>query len=299
MSNIVHWKNYELETVDYVGAQINGGRLQKFWVEDIKSGRQFLIKASGYLSYEPFSEKIAYIIGKNLGFDVLKYDIIPSELFKDFVNTNPFCKYASICERIDKKGYSITTIAEIKRARNIVRPINKKPFTNKEIMMELLPKEYIDRMILFDAIIGNKDRNYGNIHLLRNTKGKIKPAPLLDNGDSLLASSLLLLDMIHSRKIGEYENQSSMIFKTQDGQMSMIDTLDSINYNIPAKTIQILLDIEPILKLMNPFRAQLIRKYISYRLHKYLGMLKESRRININTDEELKVEKEYDDQKRL
>ena len=48
-------------------------------------------------------------------------------------------------------------------------------------------KEYAD-MMLFDSIICNKDRHYGNFGYLinNNTAEFIKPAPLFDNGRSLL-----------------------------------------------------------------------------------------------------------------
>lgn len=268
MSEVVEWRNFRLKLNSMNDSQENGGRLPKFWVQDEITGRQFLVKSSTPLSYEPLCEKMAYIIGRDLGLDVLEYDIIESKLFKDLVYINPLCKYVSICERIDRKNYFITSVAEIKRARNIF--LDKK-ITNKEVMYELLPKEYIDKMILFDTIIGNVDRHYGNIHLLRGLDGTIKPAPILDNGASLLSEASIFELFLYNRYTYRFINRSSMIKRNHDEEIKLIDSISNIKYNIPVKTIQILDDIEPILKLLSNVRANSIRQYITYRLHKYIG----------------------------
>ena len=273
-NQIVEWQNKRLVLHEFKKSHANGGRLEKFWVEDINSGRQFLIKGSSAFSYEPFSEKIAYIIGKNLGIDVLEYDILPAKLFKGMIPLNPMCKYISICEKIDRKNYSIMSIAEIKRARNVVKLPNEKNVTNREVMYELLDKKYIDTMILFDAIIGNVDRHYGNVHILRDKDGKIIGAPILDNGASLLAQSSLLISSILGFKVGEILNRACTMEKTHDKQIQYISSLSGVNFNIVPKTITILNEIQPTLNLMSKVRAKALKKYITYRLHKYLGLIK-------------------------
>lgn len=276
-NKIIEWGDKKLILHEFKLSHANGGRLEKFWVEDILTGRQFLIKGSTAFSYEPLCEKIAYIIGKDLGIDVLEYDILPSKLFKDIVPMNPLCKYVSICEKIDRKNYSITSVAEIKRARNIVREPNEKPITNKEVMCEILDKKYITTMLLFDAIIGNTDRHYGNVHILRSKDGDMIGAPLLDNGASLLAQVNTIIAYCFKNKVGEMFNSSSTTQSTHDKQLSEIGKLweiEPISFNIPVKTVQILDEIQPILDLMPKMRAEITKKYITYRLHKYLGILK-------------------------
>lgn len=286
MENTVIWGDKELVLHEFKRAHANGGRLEKFWVEDIKTGRQFLIKGSSWFSYEPFSERIAYIIGKNLGIDVLEYDIIPSKMFEGILPLNPLCKYVSICEKIDRKNYSITSVAEIKRARNIAKDDDEPPITNKQVMYELLDKKYIDTMILFDAIIGNVDRHYGNVHILRNIDGSMVGAPLLDNGASMLAQSTMPINLLFGNRIGSLVNRSSTMCKTHDMQITYIKTLHSVSFNIPAKTIQILNELEPTLNLLSHGRRESVKKYLTFRLHKYLGYIKH------NKDEEpLPVEK--------
>lgn len=276
MENIIYWKDKELVIHDFKQSHVNGGRVEKFWAEDRKTGRIYLLKGSTKFSYEPICEKLAYIIGRDLGVDVLEYDIIPKEALKGIVNIKTFCGYASICEKIDRNNYSIMSIAEIKRAKNIVRGNNSIPITNREVMYEILPKKYIDAMFLFDAIIGNNDRHYGNVHVLRSKNGEIIGAPILDNGASLLANTPLLLAMILGDKVGEIIDRSSTIDDKHYKQIKRATTLNGIKYNIPVKTIEILNDIEPTLKLLPKQRALIVKNYITYRLHKYLGIIKNS-----------------------
>lgn len=277
MENTVIWGDKELVLHEFKRAHANGGRLEKFWVEDIKTGRQFLIKGSSFMSYEPFSERIAYIIGKNLGIDVLEYDILPAKLFKNILPLNPFCKYISICEKIDRKNYSITSVAEIKRALNVVREEGEPPITNREVMYKLLDQRYIDTMILFDAIIGNVDRHYGNVHLLRGIDGKMIGAPLLDNGASMLAQSLTILNVLFGNKVGMLVDRSSTMESTHSKQIQYIKSLHGISFNIPAKTIQILNDLEPTLQFLSKARQESVKRYLTFRLHKYLGYIKHNK----------------------
>lgn len=272
--DVIYWNDKELVMNDFVKSHANGGRLNKFWVEDRKTGRQFLIKGSSYLSYEPYCEKMAYIIGKNLGIDVLEYDIIDAKYFHNMNIMSPLCKHVSICEKIDRTGYSITSVAEIKRARNVVKRPEDKAITNREVMEELLPKKYIDTMLFFDALIGNTDRHYGNVHLLRSLDGEFVGAPILDNGASLLAQADLLREILFDIRVGEHFNSSCTIASTHSKQIQYIDQLKNINFNISSKTIQILHDIQPVLVQMPRFKYRTIKKYITYRLLKYLGMLK-------------------------
>ena len=274
MENIILWGDKELVAHTFSKSHGNGGRLSKFWLEDRITGREFLLKGSTVFGYEPLCEKIAYIVGKNLGIDVLEYDIIPLKNVKWVLDIKSTCRYVSICEKIDRKNYSIMSVAEIKRARNAILGPDEKPITNREVMYELLDAKYIDTMLLFDAIIGNNDRHYGNVHLLRGKDGKFIGAPILDNGASCLANTNALIAHMMGYKVGEYIDNSSTLEKKHEKQIMYASTLSGINFNIPVKTMEILDEIEPVLALMPKMRADAIRKYLTYRLHKYLGIIK-------------------------
>ena len=276
MEKIIEWKDKELIIRDFEKSHANGGRLGKLWAEDLKSGRIFLIKSSSPFSYEPFSEKMAYIIGRDIGVDVLEYDIMPADELRDIMYIHPLCKYVSVCEKIDRKGYVISSVAEIKRARNALVNDDSKKVKNKEVMYEILSKQYIDTMLLFDAIIGNEDRHYGNVHVLRTMNGEIVGAPILDNGASLLALRPIWEILFWNNKVGEKCNKAFTIADNHDKQLETVTEVNNISFNITTKTMQILKDLEPTLNLMPKTRATLIKKFIVYRLHKYLGMMKYS-----------------------
>lgn len=272
MEKVIEWKNLELVVRDFTGSHANGGRLSKLWVEDRLSGRVFLIKGSSVGNYEPFSEKLAYIVGKNLGIDVLEYDIIPSSYFEGIIEKG--CGYVSICEKIDRKGYFITSVAEVKRAQNAVLSLSGKKITNREVMYKILPVNYIDTMLLLDAIIGNTDRHYGNVHILRDNNGNMVGAPLLDNGASLLANVPLFAALTAGYKVGEVFNQSFTIEKTHDKQIEHISSLNNISFNIPVVTMNTLIEMEPVFSLMPKLRAKVVERYLIYRMRKYLGVIK-------------------------
>ena len=296
MDKVVKWDKFEFQLKDFNSAHANGGRLEKFWVVDRLSNRQFLIKANTFLGYESISEKIAYIIGKNLGLDVLWYDIVPAKVFEPLIGKQLFSKYYSICEKIDRRECYITSVAEVKRARNVVRDKNDYSITNKEVMNELIPKSNLDKMILFDAIIGNKDRHYGNVHLLRKMDGTFITAPLLDNGASLLAitSFYKFWLPLGFYSLNEKENEASMTYNNHDEQITVVSTMKHVSFNIPVITIKILNDIEPTLQLISKRRAERIRRYIVYRLHKYLGYIKYQSRSHIyNREMSTPNEKEH------
>lgn len=274
MEDTIKWGDKELKVREFQRSHANGGRLGKFWVEDINTGRMFMVKGCTPFGYEPISEKIAYVIGKNLGIDVLEYDVLPSNLFKGIIDMNPFCRYVSICEKIDTNNCSLTSIATIKRARNVTKKPDEPNVTNKQLMFELLDSNYIDTMILFDAIIGNVDRHYGNVHILRDKDGNLMGAPLLDNGASLLAMQPTIICRLAGKKIYSMFNKSSTMEKNHDKQIEYIQTLRGIRFDIVPKTVKIMEELKPTIALLPKGRAQLVEKYIVYRLHKYLGFLR-------------------------
>ena len=274
MSETVKWKDKEFELIHIDTGKTNMGRLNKFWVRDIKTDKIYLVKGTGWFGFEPYSEKMAFIIGKCMGIDILEYDIIPAKLFKNLVKISRKCKYLSICEKIDNEEYTITTVADLKKAHNSKLSSNEKQVTNKEIMYSTLSQKYIDTMLLFDAIIGNTDRHYGNVHVLVGKNGEIVEAPILDNGASLLATCYRFQLIAYRNSIGEKLNKAYTLKKNHDLQMEYISTLKDIDIQIVPFTLQVIEEMEPVLQLLPKYRAKAIKRYIVYRIHKYLGMLK-------------------------
>lgn len=266
----IPYKDSILRIPSIEGSVENEGRLSKIWVVDEKENRQYLIKASGFYGYEPISEKLAYIVGSSLGFDVLKYDVIEAHYLKDVLKIMPTCKYLSICERLDINGMSISCIRDLKNARNIGRSKEEK-LLNRDVMLDVLDEKYIENLLIFDAIIGNTDRHYGNIHVLMHPDGSITGTPFMDNGASLLSTHLEIELMALAGVCDKVFDKSFTLAKRHKLQTQKIDSDIFKDINISKKILEIDDKIQSTLVLLSPFRAKMVEKYIINRLYLYLS----------------------------
>ena len=151
------------------------GMLPKCWRKI--GGKIYLYKGgtsgASNTGNEPTSEVLAYQVGKKVGFDVVKYSL---RKWKK-VGESP----CSVCEIFTSKNISyipvgrIVTVGGIEKVREYYKKLGKK--------FELA----LNEMIVFDAIICNTDRHFGNFGLLVDNKTNriIAPAPLFDHGNSL------------------------------------------------------------------------------------------------------------------
>ena len=119
---------------------------------------------------EPYSEFYAYQIGKILGINVIPYNL---SKWKDIL--------CSTCELFTSKDVSFVPVGRIVRSGGMQAV--------KEYYKELGPEfeKALNDMLIFDALIFNTDRHYGNFGFLidSHTNSIIAPAPLFDHGNSL------------------------------------------------------------------------------------------------------------------
>lgn len=119
---------------------------------------------------EPYSEFYAYQIGKILGMNVVPYSLSKWK--------NTLC---STCKLFTSKDVSFAPVGRIVRSGGMqaVREYYKK------LGAEF--KKALNDMLVFDALIFNTDRHYGNFGFLidSHTNRIIAPAPLFDHGNSL------------------------------------------------------------------------------------------------------------------
>lgn len=119
---------------------------------------------------EPYSEFYAYQIGKILGINVIPYNL---SKWKDIL--------CSTCELFTSKDVSFVPVGRIVRSGGMQAV--------KEYYKELGPEfeRTLNDMLIFDALIFNTDRHYGNFGFLidSHTNSIIAPAPLFDHGNSL------------------------------------------------------------------------------------------------------------------
>ena len=148
------------------------GALPKCWRRE--SGQIRLYKGgtegAANTGYEPFSEFCASEIAK-----ILEIDAVPYTLSKW---KGRLC---SVCDLFTSKEVSFVPIGRIVRSGGMpaVREFYKS--LGEEFVRAL------DDMVIFDAVIFNTDRHYGNFGLLIDSKTNriIAPAPLFDHGNSL------------------------------------------------------------------------------------------------------------------
>lgn len=142
------------------------GMLKKCWRR--VNGEVYLYKggASGAANtgLEPYSEYYAYQVAERMGLNAIEYNLAK---FKG--------ELVSVCRLFTSKQYSFVPIwyvTDCRVVKNAIDAFGEKNFSD---------------MIIFDAVICNTDRHFGNFGLLRdNYSGMyVGAAPLFDHGMSL------------------------------------------------------------------------------------------------------------------
>lgn len=150
----------------------NGMPSPKYWRRI--DGKIFLYKGgtmgASNTGNKPYSEFYAYQIGKILGINDVPYNLSKWK--------NTLC---STCELFTSKEVSFVPVGRIVRSSGMqaVREYYKKLGAKSE--------NALDDMLVFDALIFNTDRHYGNFDFLidSHTNRIIAPAPLFYHGNSL------------------------------------------------------------------------------------------------------------------
>jgi len=156
------------------------GMLAKAWRKDPQKNKGIFLYKSGSkgcanCGKEPYSEFYAYQIAQKMGLEVTPYHL---GKWKGEVN--------SICELFSSKAYSFVPI---------YRLVTEGGWDAVLAYYQALGDEFYEAlvdMIVFDAIIVNTDRHFGNFGLLveNETNEIVKPAPIFDNGLSLFYDAM-------------------------------------------------------------------------------------------------------------
>lgn len=148
------------------------GMLPKCWRRINGKIELYKGSTSGFANagYESYSEFYAFQIAKEMEFDALVYNL---NKWKG--------NLCSTCRLFTSKEYSFVPVGNL---------VKKGGFEAVQSFYKSLGKEFeksLNDMLVFDAIIKNTDRHYGNFGFLVNNKtNKIEnPAPLFDHGNSL------------------------------------------------------------------------------------------------------------------
>ncbi len=148
------------------------GMLPKCWRRI--SGKVYLYKGAtsgaSNTGNEPYSEMYASIIGNAMDFHVIPYNIVKWK--------GNMC---SVCELFTSADTAYVPIGRIVKSGGMKAVREYYSSLGDEFIKAL------NEMIVFDAIIYNTDRHYGNFGVLvdSHTNKIIAPAPLFDHGNSL------------------------------------------------------------------------------------------------------------------
>ena len=277
MEDIITIEGLNYKILDTKLERNSGGRLDKIWIKSIDNGLEYLVKSSTYTGLEPYSEVMAYQIGTALGFPVAEYWLADIKPFRGILRSPARCRKVSICKRVDGNGTIIKSVKQIKdmfNERELLMQSDKR-YTNTETSKIVMNKEFFDSMILFDAIIGNKDRHWRNVHLLYGYDGSFLDCPFIDNGDSLLATDILGGIGRLSSSVANKLNKSCTLARTHDKQVESITTIsfDKNTIDLDLIVSRALTSIEPTLSLLPKGRRIAIRHYLAYRIRKYYSIL--------------------------
>lgn len=229
------------------------GNLQKRW--KIINGKRCLLKSgSAPFRQQPINEVIASIILDKLGIDHIPYTLT-------WIDDKPY----SVCENFVSKNTELVSSARLMQMCPKANDENGYlHFVNicNELGINIVPM--LDKMIVFDYIIANEDRHFGNFGLLRDADSlEIKgAAPLFDNGTSLWYDKL-------TSQIPSAEIICKPFKKTHGEQLRLVssfDWLDISKLDGLEDDISKLLNDEKVAKYIDAERSDMLVSQIRKRI---------------------------------
>lgn len=159
------------------------GALGKTWFREDSSNEIYLLKQQNYRSEQAKAEFLACQVAKAFGIKCVEYDFLG--------NAFGVCKCKSFCD--EKIG-----LVQIHR---LIEEEFKDYYNYALAAKKLFGEKLFNDMIVFDVLILNKDRHYGNFGFLINNKNNkiLRPAPMYDNGYCIFRKS-------DSNEIARYQN---------------------------------------------------------------------------------------------
>lgn len=179
VGNILFEQPVNHQVIDMMSpCNTSDGWLKKKW--KILEGKRCLIKAgSNPFMQEPLNEVVATKLHQRLGFqNYVQYSLlwengIPYSVCEDFIDTDTeFVSAVSINRSMKKRSQN-------SMYEHFMLACNKLGIPGM--------KEFINYMLVFDYLMANTDRHFGNFGAVRNvnTLEWIGPAPVFDSGTSL------------------------------------------------------------------------------------------------------------------
>ncbi len=231
------------------------GNLQKRW--KIADGKRCLMKSgTSPFRQEPFNEVIASLILERLGIEHIPYTLA-------WMDDKPY----SVCNNFVTKTSELISAARVMQIRPKANDENGYlHLVNicQSFGIDIVPM--LDRMIVFDYIIANEDRHYGNFGLLRDpeTLEWTGAAPIFDNGTSLwhdrLTSQIPTADLICKPFKKTHGEQLSLVTSFGWLDLSALDGIEDDIFSI--------FDDEKARKYIDSGRAEMITLQVRKRINR-------------------------------
>lgn len=258
----------EIELLSNLSSSTARGLLSKAWY---RLGNDLcLVKGNscinGVIGWEPYSEVMAFKIGKLLGFNCIPYCLNKAVDFS-IVQVNGI-KHVSACMNFLKAGEDLvkfSTYVNLYKSEIVHDNIY-------ESLVEGAPfAEDLRLMLLFDALIGNEDRHLNNIDLIFDGSPKYRMAPIYDCGASLLSwvpdSEILC-------KSQPYRYDKAKPFRTNHkAQLNLIKATQLVDRFRSVHIDDILSCINDELLLLPENRRDGIQEFLTWRLNKLKEMI--------------------------
>ena len=130
------------------------------------------------VGFEAFFEVIASRLCRELGIECVQYELIRAKIL---LPNNSECIETHLCASHDYRGFSKKETAE-----GLCLLLGKDSETALDTLRRLGFSDFIDRLLLTDFLICNRDRHGKNFEFFTKN-GVTKPVPLFDNGFSFVS----------------------------------------------------------------------------------------------------------------
>lgn len=164
----------------------SNGAMKKFWSN--RDDGIYLIKGDDVFSREDgrsqaTMEFYAKQIAEKLGFNYIDYDL------EEFKHRNGNKEIVCKCKLFTSEDIGFVNAYDFFKANDLdLKEESPSNIVTQSKMAKIYGLEKYQDLMIYDAIILNKDRHLGNFgYLIDNNTGEfLKPAPIFDNGISLL-----------------------------------------------------------------------------------------------------------------
>lgn len=217
--------NFDLNTPDMT----SNGNYEKKW--KIINGDRYLVKAgSKVLNQEPYNEVIATKLYERI---LNPCEYVSYSLIEDNMKTVSICKNFVTKETELIPAWKVNEYFEVKETENkyehYLRCLTELGILDAKVL--------VDKMIVCDYILANKDRHFNNFGVIRNvdTLEFIGVAPIFDNGCSLWydENDLYVGEFFLTKPFFEYEKDQINLVK----DLSWLNVSKLENFHLDVRKI--------------------------------------------------------------